>query len=183
MTPTKRVRLPRTEEPRWREYGLFQAYTVAWKSRNEAKRKKITSALERPGSARGLPMWRARALERRARALGAPAPWSGAPAPWVRPGSAPALPRLWKVSFFRSVWISCWPGQLRALKYELKEEKALNTSPGQGTPPLDRVRLQVMWCSITTARNEFPNTFEEGAPPGKILIMLSHVIANKSVVV
>ena len=38
-------------EPRWREDGLFQAYTVDWKSRNEAKRKKITSALERPGSA------------------------------------------------------------------------------------------------------------------------------------
>ena len=54
--PPNRVRLPRTEEPRWREYGLFQAYTVGWKSRNEAKRKKITNALERPGSARGLPL-------------------------------------------------------------------------------------------------------------------------------
>ena len=57
------------------------------------------------------------------------------------------------------------------------------TSPGQGTPPPDRVRLQVMWCSTTTVRNEFPDTSEEGAPPGKILTMLSHVIANKSVVV
>ena len=87
LTPTKRVRLPRTEEPRWREYGLFQAYTVGWKSRNEAKRKKITSALERPGSARGLPMWRARARERRARALRAPAPWVR-----LRPGAARPRP-------------------------------------------------------------------------------------------
>ena len=42
-------------EPRWREDRLFQAYTVDWKLRNEAKRKKITSTLERQGCALGEP--------------------------------------------------------------------------------------------------------------------------------